>query len=108
MKERDLEAEEPPLRALVDQLGALRRELVERLADVGDLVGDVVHSRPALGEELPDGRLFAEPSTPATAARRSSGISAVPTVPRAPVSAANSVERPDPGRPTIPISSMRS
>ena len=33
------------------------------------------------------------------------GISAVPTGPCPPVSAANSVERPDPGRPTIPTSS---
>ena len=44
-------------RPLVDQLRARRGELVERGADVVDLVGDVVHPRPALGEEAADGRV---------------------------------------------------
>ena len=60
VNERDLEAEEAALRSLVDQLRALRLELTERLRDVVYLVGDVMHSRPALGEKLPDGRFRAE------------------------------------------------
>src|SRR6188508_3288671 len=58
--ERDLQAEQPVLRPLVDQLGALRLELVERRADVVDLVGDVVHAGTPFGEELADGRVVAE------------------------------------------------
>src|SRR5215510_15739422 len=58
--ERDLQSEEPPARARVDQLGALGGELVERGADVVDLEGDVVHPGAPLREELADGRVLAE------------------------------------------------
>ena len=58
--ERDLEPEQPGARLGVDQLGALVREPGERGAQVADLVGDVVHPRPALREKAPDGRLLAE------------------------------------------------
>src|SRR4051795_12351630 len=60
MDERDLQAEEPTPRRLVDQLRALGGELVDRRADVVDLVGDVVHAGPAVGEELTDRRVVAE------------------------------------------------
>src|SRR6266536_1821070 len=60
MDERDLEAEHPLPRLGVDQLGPLRGELGERGPDVRDLVGHVVHPRPAVGEELPDRGLLAE------------------------------------------------
>jgi len=55
--ERNLEPEEPSARPFVDQLGALGNQLVERLADIVDLEGDVMHPRPALGEEPADGRV---------------------------------------------------
>ena len=55
MDECDLEPEEPAPRALVDQLGALGGELVERGADVVDLEGDVVHPGPRLERNLPTG-----------------------------------------------------
>jgi hypothetical protein len=58
--ERDLQAEKPAPRALVDQLRPLSRELVQRRANVVDLVGDVVHPRTAVGEELADRGLLAE------------------------------------------------
>ena len=58
--EGDLEAEQSAPRPLVDQLRTLGRELVERDADVVDLVGDVVHAGPTLREELADRRLVAE------------------------------------------------
>src|SRR5207247_10846321 len=58
--ERDLEPEEAAPGLLVDQLGALGRELAECLADVGDLVGDVVHPGAALRQKLADVRLLAE------------------------------------------------
>ena len=60
MDECDLEAEEALARLLVDQVGACCGEAIELVADVVDLVRDVVHSRPAAGEESPDGRLLAE------------------------------------------------
>ncbi len=60
MDESDLEAEEALARLGVDQLGAGGGKPVELGADVLDLVGDVMHARPALGEELPDRRLLAE------------------------------------------------
>lgn len=59
MDERDLEAEEAGPRLRVDQVRPLRRERPERLRDVGDLEGDVVHARPPLGEETADGRVLA-------------------------------------------------
>src|SRR4026209_140355 len=60
MCERDLAPEEPAPGRLVDQLGALGGELVDRDTHVVDLVGDVVHAGTALGEELADGRVVAE------------------------------------------------
>src|SRR3954466_1414691 len=50
--ERDLQPEQAPTRLRVDQLDALLGQIVERSADIGDLVGDVVHARPSLREEL--------------------------------------------------------
>src|SRR5205085_10529102 len=58
--ERDLEAEEPLPRLVVDQLRAAFGEVRQRLAQVVDLVGDVVHARPAVREELADRRVGAE------------------------------------------------
>jgi len=60
MHERDLETEEPVPRLFVDQLGPPGGELAERRADVVDLEGHMVHSRPALAEELAYGRVLAE------------------------------------------------
>ena len=60
MDERDLEAEEALVRLRVDHLGARVGEAGELGADVLDLVGDVVHTRPAFREEPADRRLLAE------------------------------------------------
>lgn len=60
MDECHLEAEQAVPRRRVDELGAPRRELSERLAHVVHLVGDVVHPGPALGEELADRRIRGE------------------------------------------------
>jgi hypothetical protein len=60
MQKRDLEPEQALPRLLVDELNALFRELADCRPDVGDLVGDVVHPRPALGQELAHRRLLAE------------------------------------------------
>src|SRR5512133_1766629 len=60
VQEGDLEAEEAAARLLVDELDALRRQLVDRGTHVVDLVGDVVHARPAVGQELADRSLLAE------------------------------------------------
>src|SRR5712691_970405 len=60
MDEGDLEAEESFARLLVDQIGAGACETRDRLLHVRDFVGDVVHSRPALGDEAADGRIFGE------------------------------------------------
>ena len=54
MDEGDLEAEEAFPRLGVDQLGARGGEPIELGLYVVDLVGDVVHARAALGEELAD------------------------------------------------------
>ena len=62
MHERDLETEHPAPWRRVDQLGAARRELGERRADVVHLVGDVVNPRATLREEAADGRVVAERS----------------------------------------------
>src|SRR5690242_9588666 len=67
--ERHLQAEEPALRLLVDQLGALGRELMERGADVVDLEGHMMHAGSALGEELAHRRLVAERGQQLDAAR---------------------------------------
>jgi hypothetical protein len=58
--ERNLEAEHALPRSLVDQLGAGVREVCEGGADVVDLVGDVVHSGAALGEEATDRSVLSE------------------------------------------------
>src|SRR5436853_2839534 len=60
MDERDLEAEEALPRLVVDQLRAAPGEVRQRLAQVVDLVGDVVHARPAAREELAHRRVRAE------------------------------------------------
>ncbi len=54
MDEGDLEAEHAAPRRFVDQLGPGLRKMRESGADVLDLVRDVVHSRPPLGEEPAD------------------------------------------------------
>src|SRR4029077_12145443 len=60
LDERDLEPEHALPRLAVDQLGAARGELRDRGSYVVDLIGDVMHARAALGEELPDRRIVAE------------------------------------------------
>jgi len=60
MHERDLEPEEALPRLVVDQLDTLFGELVDRGANVGHLVSDMVHPGPPLGEELADRSLIAE------------------------------------------------
>lgn len=60
MQERDLEAEEASMRLLVDQLDSLLGETLELPAEVADLVGDVMHSRPALREEPADVSILTE------------------------------------------------
>src|SRR6185437_13796810 len=58
MDERHLEPEQARPRLGVDQLGAGRRRVAQRGADVRHEVGDVVHPRAAVGEELADGRVL--------------------------------------------------
>ena len=58
--ERNLQPEEPGSWLRVDQVSACISQLGQRRVEVGDLVGDVVHSRPAFGEEATDGRVLAE------------------------------------------------
>ena len=60
MDEGDFEAEEPSVRLLVDQLDALLGETLQLAPKVAYLVGDVVHPRPAIREELSNGRLVAK------------------------------------------------
>ena len=60
MHERDLQAEEAFARSHVDQVGAGLGQLSKSGPDVGDLIGDVVHARPALGEKAADRRVLAE------------------------------------------------
>ena len=62
MDERDLEAEHPAPRRLVDQLGPGAGEMVKGGANVVHLIRDVVHARPALREEAADGRVLPEGS----------------------------------------------
>src|SRR5207244_3751868 len=69
MDECNLEPEEPAARRGVDQLGAGRLEVGQGRAYVVDLVGDVVHPRAALRDELADGRLGAERRAQLDAAR---------------------------------------
>ena len=58
--ERDLEPEHPLARLAVDQLGAARSEVGGGGAHVVDLVRDVMHARPALGQKPADRRVVAE------------------------------------------------
>src|SRR3954454_6267045 len=60
MHDRHLHPEHAAPRLRVDQLHAFLRERRERGRHVVDLVGDVVHARPALGEETADGRVVPE------------------------------------------------
>ena len=60
VNERDLEAEQPAPRPVVDQLGTFGGELVDCGADVVDLKGDVMHPRAASGEKPSDRRLVAK------------------------------------------------
>ena len=60
MHEGHLQAEHPAPRLGVDQLGSLLGERLDRRVHVVDLVGDVMHPGPALGEESPDRRVGAE------------------------------------------------
>ncbi len=60
MDESDLEAEEPDSRLLVDQSRACSGEPAELAAHVVDLVGDMVHPRTAIRDELADGRVVAQ------------------------------------------------
>src|SRR5215204_3965625 len=60
MDECDLEAEEAGARLLVDELGAPVGEVAQGRGEIVDLVGDVVHAGPALGEELADRRRLPE------------------------------------------------
>src|ERR1700722_19510059 len=60
MNERDLQSEEASAGCLVDQPGALRGEPCQLCGEIVDLEGDVVHPRPAAGEEPPDRRVGAE------------------------------------------------
>jgi len=60
MDEGDLEPEHASPRRLVDQLGTRLREVREGGADVLDLIGHVVHSGAALGQETADRRVLAE------------------------------------------------
>src|SRR5436190_21703367 len=60
VQERHFEAEQAPTRLVVHELDSFRRQLVDRGAHVVYLVGDVVHTRPALGQELADRRLLAQ------------------------------------------------
>src|SRR4051812_30896368 len=62
MDERDLEAEHPAARRLVDQLCACTGEIGECNADVVHFVGDVMHARPALCEKAADGSVLPERS----------------------------------------------
>ena len=57
MDERDLETEEPRAWNLVDQLCPGLGKLRKSGADVGDLVRDMVHSRPVAREEPADRRV---------------------------------------------------
>jgi hypothetical protein len=59
MDERDLEPEQPGPRLAVYELRTGSLERRERRADVTDFVRNVVHPGSALGDEFPDGRVFA-------------------------------------------------
>jgi hypothetical protein len=58
--ECDLEPEETFARPCVDQVGARTGQLGQRLVEIPDLIGHVVHPGPALGEEAANRRVLAE------------------------------------------------
>lgn len=60
MHEGDLETEEAAMRLEVDQLHALVREAAQLVVEVRDLIRDVVHAGPALGEEPAHVRVVSE------------------------------------------------
>src|SRR5436190_16239592 len=60
MDERDLEPEHPGARLVVDELGTVAPQRLERRADVLDLERDVVHAGAARGEEAAHGRVVLE------------------------------------------------
>jgi hypothetical protein len=60
MDERDLETEEAAMWLLVDHVHVLIGEVGELAPEVIDLIGNVMNSWAAVGEELPDRRLLAE------------------------------------------------
>lgn len=60
MHERHFEPERASARLDIDQLGAACCEVGKRGTHVVDLVGDVMHSRPATREETPDRRVVVE------------------------------------------------
>ena len=60
MHEGDLQAEHPPPRLGIDQLGAMPGEVSKDDSDVLDLVGNVMHAGTAVRDELPDRRVVSE------------------------------------------------
>jgi hypothetical protein len=60
MDKGNLEAEHAAARRLVDQLRSRLRKMRERSAEVVDLVGDVMHSRPSLREKTADRSVVVE------------------------------------------------
>jgi len=59
MDESNLQSEQTGARFLVDQLGTDRSQLPQGRADVGDLVRDMVQTRPASGEKAAHWRVVA-------------------------------------------------
>lgn len=55
--EGDLEPEQPAPRHPVNELRAGRLQLLQRRAEISRLERDVMHARPATGEEATDGRV---------------------------------------------------
>jgi hypothetical protein len=62
VNERNLEAEEAATRLRIDQLRPARGDVRQGGAEIIDLKCNVMHTRPSLGEEPADGRLFPERS----------------------------------------------
>jgi hypothetical protein len=60
MDERDLEPEQSGSRLHIDQLHTLLGQAIQLAVQIAHLVGDMVHSRTAIGDELADGRVVAE------------------------------------------------
>ncbi len=60
MHEGDLQAEHPPSRLGVDQLGTLLDQVGDGRPHIGHLVSDMMESGPAPGQESPDRRVLRE------------------------------------------------